>query len=62
MSGTFSTHWAITNAQKVLVAKPERKRPFGILSVYWDGSYLNGVVGCGLDFFGSRWRPVAVSY
>jgi hypothetical protein len=62
MAGTCNTHGRDENAYRIVVGKPDRKRPLerpGHRS--GDNSKMDRMVECGLDSSGSGYVQVAVS-
>jgi hypothetical protein len=65
MGGTCSMYGEVINVYKIFVAKPERRRPFGIYRCRWEDNIkvdLRERVVKGVDWIhGSRYGPVASS-
>jgi hypothetical protein len=64
VGGACGTHGRVEKVYKVLVGKPEGKRPLGRPRRRWeDGIRMDlmeiGLGGCGLDWTGSGQGPVA---
>jgi hypothetical protein len=58
MGGARSTNGEKRGAYKVLIGKPERKRPFGRPRRRWEDNIKMDLqeVGCGLVHDRDRWR------